>query len=247
MRTGTLKFAPGLGVRNVPIRNAISAAFPGVPVRVDNDARCATRCELHIGSGRDFDSFVCMFIGTGIGSSAVVDRGIVYGHNFCAGEIGHTKIASSGPPCTCGQIGCLETFAKGPAIVARARAKAVEWESRDLHTLLAQHGDDLDSQAVVAALDAGDAAAMEVVEEIGGKLGLGIANCINVVNPAAVILGGGVMTGYFLHMIDSITRTIQRNTVAESANTPIVQSSNSDDGAAIGAALMFHPQEKWRF
>lgn len=247
VRAGTLKFGPGLGLHNVPFRTALASAYPGVPIRIDNDARCATRCELHIGVGREFDSFVCIFVGTGVGSGFVVNRRIHFGQNYCAGEIGHMKISSNGPPCACGQVGCLETFVKGPAIAALARAKAIDWKSRGLATRLSDCHEELDAKFVARMLEEGDEAAREVVDEVGEKLGLGIANCLNLINPGTVVLGGGVMAGFFLHMVERISHSIQRNAIAEVANTPIVQSQYTEEAAAIGAALLFHPEEEWPF
>lgn len=122
------------------------------------------------------------------------------GNNYCAGEIGHVKIESTGPPCACGQIGCLETFVNGPAIVARAKAKAIDWESRGAETLLTAD-DRLTAEMVVAAIEDGDLATLEVADELGAHLGVGIANYLNLLNPAAVGRGGGVMTGFYLHII----------------------------------------------
>jgi predicted NBD/HSP70 family sugar kinase len=156
------------------------------------------------------------------------------------------KIESTGPPCACGQIGCLETFIDGPAIVAQARAKAIDWESRGEETLLTAD-DRLTSEMVVAAIDAGDLAALEVSDELARRLGVGLANYLNLLNPAAVVLGGGVMTGFYLRIIDRVTRTVQENALADAAQTPIVQSQFTDSGAALGAALMFHPDSAWPF
>ncbi|HEU4706969.1 MAG TPA: ROK family protein [Solirubrobacterales bacterium] len=246
VRAGTLKFGPNLfGARNVPFKPFLSREFPGIPVRVDNEIRCATRCELHLGTGREFEHFVCIFLGTGVGSGTVIDRRIYFGNNFCAGEVGHIKIATSGAPCACGQIGCLETFVKAQAIVARAEAKAIDWESRELATVLNESQEPLDPMRVAAAIDEGDAAAREVAREVAEDLGLGIASYLNLVNPAAVILGGGLMTGFFFHMIDDITGSVEGNALAEVAHTPIVQSAHSDDGISIGAALLFHPDDEW--
>ena len=248
LRAGTLKFGPNLfGARNLPFKTFLSGAFPRIPIRVDNEVRCATRCELHLGVGSQFDSFACIFVGTGVGSGTVIDRRIHFGSNFCAGEIGHTKVALSGPPCACGQIGCLETFVKAQAIVDRARAMAIDWENRGRPTLLSSTDETMTPETVVAAIDAGDAAAREIAIEVGENLGLGISNYLNLVNPAAVVIGGGLMTGFFFHMIDEITLAIQRNALAEVANTPIVQSGHTNDGIATGAALMFDPNDGWPF
>jgi predicted NBD/HSP70 family sugar kinase len=246
VRTGTLKFSPGLGVRNVPFRTALASAYPELKFRVDNDTRCATRAELHLGVGRDLADFACIFVGSGVGSGVAIGGQLHYGNNYCAGEIGHVKIESTGPPCTCGQIGCLETFVNGAAIVAHAQAKAIDWESRGEETLLTPD-DRLTAEMVVAAIEDRDLAALEVAEELGTRLGVGLANYLNLLNPAAVVLGGGVMTGFYLHIIDRLTRTVEENALADVAQTPIVQSQFTDTGAALGAALMFHPDSAWPF
>jgi predicted NBD/HSP70 family sugar kinase len=246
VRTGTLKFSPGLGLRNIPFKTALANAYPELRFRVDNDTRCATRAELHLGVGRDLSDFTCIFVGSGVGSGVAIGGKLHYGSNFCAGEIGHVKIESTGPPCACGQIGCLETFVNGAAIVAQAKAKAIDWESRGEETLLTAD-DRLTPEMVVAAIEAGDLAAMEVADELGKRLGVGLANYLNLLNPAAVVLGGGVMTGFYLHVIDRLTRTVQENALADAAQTPIVQSQFTDTGAALGAALMFHPEGAWPF
>jgi predicted NBD/HSP70 family sugar kinase len=247
VRAGTLKFSPGLGLRNIPFKTSLADVLPGVKVRVDNDTRCATRCELHLGVGHEFDNFACIFLGSGVGSGLVLDGKIHFGQNFSAGEIGHLKIESNGPPCTCGQIGCLETFVNGAAIVARARAKAIDYQSREIETLLSPEEGALTPEMVAAAVEDGDLAATEVMDEVADKLGIGIGNYLNLVNPAAVVLGGGLMTGFYLHIIDRLTRSVQANALGEVAQTPIVQSQFTDSGAAIGAAMMFHPDDAWPY
>ena len=246
MRAGTLKFGPNLfHARNIPIKTSLSNAFPGIPIRVDNEVRCHTRCELYFGIGNDFDSFACINVGTGVGSGMVINRQVYFGHNFCAGEIGHTKIASNGPPCSCGQIGCLESFIKAQAIVDRAEAKVIEWGTRGMETALSKYEGAITPEAVVAAIEEGDEAAQEIATDAANHFGLGIANYLNLFNPAAVVISGGVMSGFFLPMIDQITDTVQRNALAEVDNTPILQSGHPIDGVVVGAALLFHPDDDW--
>lgn len=247
LRAGVLKFAPALALRNISFKSLLATAYRGIEIRVDNDVRCASRCELHLGVGRDFDNFVCIFVGTGVGSGVSIDRQIISGSNYCAGEIGHTKISSDGPMCNCGQIGCLETFVNSGALSNRAQARAIDWKSRGLETILSDSRDENTPRSVATALEMGDAAAQEVADEIGKKLGIGIANCLNILNPEAVVLGGGVMTGFFAHMSDGIARGIRENALSDVANTPIMHSQFSDDGAALGAALLFHPESRWPF
>jgi len=245
VRAGILKFAPSLALRNLSLRSMLATPYRGIEVRVDNDVRCATRCELHLGSGRDYDNFVCIFIGTGVGSGVSVDRQVVFGSHYCAGEIGHTKISSDGPMCNCGQTGCLETFVNSVALCNRAQARAIDLKSRGIETVLSDGAGENTPRTIAAAIDAGDPGAQEVANEIGRKLGIGIANCLNILNPGAVVLGGGLMSGFFAHMSDSISRGIRENALSDVANTPIVHSQFSDNGGALGAALLFHPKSRW--
>lgn len=247
VRAGTLKFGPNLyGARNIPFKTALAREFPRVAVRVDNDLRCATRTELHLGIGTDFDDFAWIFVGSGVGSAAVINRQILFGHNYCSGEIGHTKLAIGGAPCACGQTGCLETMVKAQAIVDRAHAKAIDAANRDRATTLSSE-ETSTPEEIVAAIESGDQVAQEVADEVGEILGAGIANYLNLINPSAVVLGGGLMSGFFLHMIGAISSGVQRNALAEVANTPILQSSQPENGMALGAALMFHTDEAWPF
>lgn len=247
LRAGVLKFAPALALRNISFKSLLATAYRGVEVRVDNDVRCASRCELHLGVGRDFDNFICIFVGTGVGSGVSINRQTIAGSNYCAGEIGHSKISSDGPMCNCGQVGCLETFVNSGALSNRAQARAIDWKSRGLETLLSDSRDENTPRSVAMALEMGDAAAQEVADEVGRKLGIGIANGLNILNPDAVVLGGGLMSGFFAHMSDGIARGIRENALSDVANTPIMHSQFSDDGAALGAALLFHPESHWPF
>jgi predicted NBD/HSP70 family sugar kinase len=244
-RVGLLRFGPSLNLRNVPFQTALSARFAGIPIRVDNDTRCATRCELRMGFGLGFTNFVCMFVGSGVGSGIVVNRNVVYGHGYSAGEIGHTKISPTGPPCNCGQVGCLETFVNDRAISGLARAKSIEWQSRELNTILAQLPEPITSRDVLRATEEGDQAALEVIGEVGEKLGMGIANYLNILNPDALVLGGGLVEGFFLYLVGPMSDAIQRNALATASHVPVIQSEFANDGAALGAALLFHPEEDW--
>lgn len=249
-RVGSLKFGPNLfAARNVPFRSSLMSVVPGIPIRVDNDVRCATRAEAMAGMGGDFDSFVCIFVGAGVGSGLVINRKLHFGNNFCAGEIGHIKVSPSGPPCSCGQFGCLETFVKESAILSRAAAKVIDCETRGQTTLLSrgEEAGELTMPDLIEALEAGDQATDEVLNEIAEHLGSGIANYVNLLNPSGVVLVGELMDSLYMSMIEQISDSLRRHSLAEVANTPIVQSSLGKHAVALGAALMFHPDDDWPF
>lgn len=249
-RVGSLKFGPNLfAARNVPFRSSLMSVAPGIPIRVDNDVRCATRAEAMCGMGSDFDSFVCVFVGTGLGSGIVINRKLYFGNNFCAGEIGHVKVSPSGPPCSCGQFGCLESFVKESAILSRASAKVIECESHGQTTLLSrgEDGGELTMPYLIEALEAGDSAAAEVLDEIAEQLGSGIASYVNLLNPGGVVLVGELMDSLYMSLIAQMSDSLRRHSLAEVANTPILQSSLGKHAVALGTALTFHPDDEWPF
>lgn len=245
MKIGSLEFGPGLGLRGVPFASHLSDAFMSVPVRVDNDARCATRAELRLGVGRMVNSFACIFIGTGVGSGLVLGGHIYNGENMCAGEIGHTTINFEGPLCKCGRRGCLEVYINGPAIARRAAKKVTDCQLDGRPTLLSEVAQsDLDSEAVADAVGKGDQAAREVVTETSQLLGEGLANYLNAFDLGTIVLGGGVMDGLFQYMIDDIQRKV-RDDALDQVKFRVTRVHHMATGAMIGAALLFHPDEKW--
>ena len=121
-KTGVVKLAPNIpGWVNVPIAQMIEEEFH-IPTKIDNDVRCAALGEMKFGAGRGCENFVCITVGTGIGSGLVINGQLVRGAANAAGEIGHIKLQmNDGPICGCGDTGCLEAFASGPSIVAMAQ------------------------------------------------------------------------------------------------------------------------------
>lgn len=177
--------------RDFPLRDRLSEAV-GLPAHLDNDANCATWGEYWQGAGQGVHSLVGVTLGTGIGGGVILDGRLVHGASSTAGEVGHMTVDFQGRPCTCGSRGCLEAYASGPNIAARAR-EGVEAGRASLLTELAG-GDPADITAVTVyeAVVRGDAYACEVMEETGRVLGAGVANIVNVLNPEMVVIVGGV-------------------------------------------------------
>lgn len=111
--------------------------------------------------------------------------------------------------CNCGQVGCLETFVNANALSSRALARAIDWKNRGQETMLSDIAEETATYGRHSAR-MGDAAAQEVADEIGKKLGKGIANYLNILNPGAVVLGGGLMSRFFAHMSDGISRGFEK-------------------------------------
>ena len=188
---GVVLLTPNLGWRDVPLRDRM-AELTGLPATLDNDANCATYGEFWIGAARGARNVVGMTIGTGIGGGLILDGQLYHGSSDMAGEIGHTTIDQTGRRCGCGNYGCLEAYASGPAIAERAREALAFDQASILPELVDGDLTRISAQTVYEAAGQGDSIAREVVRDTARFLGTGIANLLNIFNPDVVVIAGGV-------------------------------------------------------
>jgi glucokinase len=188
---GIVVVAPNLGWHDFPLRDAISARIR-MPVTLDNDANCATVGEWWRGAARGAKNVVGLTIGTGIGGGVILDGRLFHGASDVAGEIGHTTIDATGRYCRCGNYGCLEAYASGPAIALRAREALERDEASSLRTMVRGDLAQLTAATVYEAANKGDALALEIVRDTARFLGTGVANILNMLNPEVVVITGGV-------------------------------------------------------
>ncbi|MEO7521077.1 MAG: ROK family protein, partial [Gemmatimonas sp.] len=153
---------------------------------------CATYGEFWIGAARGARNVVGMTIGTGIGGGLILDGRLYHGSSDMAGEIGHTTIDQTGRRCGCGNYGCLEAYASGPAIAERAREALAFDQASILRDLVLGDLTRITAQTVYEAAGQGDTVAREVVRDTARFLGTGIANLLNIFNPDVVVIAGGV-------------------------------------------------------
>src|ERR1051326_3693549 len=190
-KTGGGLLTPNLGWTNFPLRDRLSQAL-GLPAALDNDANCAIFGEWWRGAARGANHVVGLTIGTGIGGGIVLGGEVYRGASDIAGEIGHMTIDSTGRLCKCGNYGCLEAYASGPASAARA----VEGIRPGADTSLPKYvnGDlsKITAQLVYEAAHDGDEYAREVVKDTAKFLGAGVASIINIFNPEGGVVCGGV-------------------------------------------------------
>ena len=190
-KTGIVLMTPNLGWTNMPLRERVSQGL-GLPATLDNDANCAIYGEWWRGAAQGVQHVVGLTIGTGIGGGIVLDGKIYHGASDVAGEIGHMTIESNGRHCKCGNYGCLEAYASGPAIAVRAS----EGINAGAESALPQYvGGDLSkltAQIVYEAANDGDGFALDIVRETAKLLGAGVANILNIFNPEVVVICGGV-------------------------------------------------------
>lgn len=171
---GTIGFAPNLGWHDVPFGKLLRAAVPRhLPVVLGNDADLAVQAEHQRGAGRGCDDLVYLLGRVGVGAGIVVGGRPLLGHSRRAGELGHSVLDPSGPACSCGKRGCVETYIGDKALLRAANRR----------TSVAE---------VVAAAMSGDATAQAAVQSAARWLGHVVANVTNLVNPERVILGGSL-------------------------------------------------------
>lgn len=237
-KKGIVKLAPNIpGWVNVPIAKMIEDEFQ-IPTRIDNDVRCAALGELNFGAGKGCENFVCITVGTGVGSGLVVNGKLVRGAANAAGEIGHIKLQmNDGPICGCGDTGCLEAFASGPSIVAMAQDYLKSGKSTKFRELAGAEGD-ITPYLVAKAAEAGDPVAKRIFEIIGTYLGMGLTSVINLLNPEKVIIGGGVAEAGDL-LLAPIRKTVQeRAMVVARESVEIVPAQLGNTAGVIGASML---------
>jgi len=188
---GLVVVAPNLGWRDFPLRDVIADRVR-LPATLDNDANCATLGEWWQGAARGARHVVGLTIGTGIGGGIIIDGRLHHGISDVAGEIGHTTIDVNGRYCRCGNYGCLEAYASGPAIAQRALEALERDEISSLPRMVDGDLTRLTAATVYEAAKTGDALARELVRDTATFLGAGIANLLNVFNPDVVVIAGGV-------------------------------------------------------
>ena len=229
---GIVRLAPNLGWVDMPLRDRV-AAGSGFPTTLDNDANCATLGEWWLGAAKGARIVVGITIGTGVGGGVVIDGELFHGASDVAGEIGHTSIDSTGRRCKCGNYGCLEAYASGPAIVARAIEEVESGEPSTLRDLVKGNLKAITAPLVYQAAHDGDPLARQVVRETARFLGTGIANIVNILNPDVVVVSGGVTLAGD-QLFDPIRREVIRR-----AFKPAVEVCRIVPGTLTGTAGIY--------
>src|SRR5919106_3730535 len=236
--SGTVINTPNLGWRNFPLRDLVSNAV-NLPAILDNDANCATYGEWWLGAGRNVNTLVGLTLGTGIGGGIVLNGEIFHGVSDAAGEIGHMTIEANGRKCKCGNYGCLEAYASGPAIALRA-VEGIEAGAESLLPALVNGKlDEITAATVYEGVVLGDPYANEVMRETAKFLGAGVANIINVLNPEMIVIAGGV-TRAGEHLFGPLRSEVRRRAFrAAEERCAIVSGELPGTAGVVGAVAMF--------
>jgi glucokinase len=239
-RTGVVVLASNLGWRNVPLKERLEQELDGLRVEVDKDTNAAALAEARLGAGREFRHFLYVTAGTGIGGGLILDGAVYRGATGGAGDIGHVVVDPGGPLCGCGGHGCVEVFSSGAGMVNRAREMLADGAQAASSSMTVEG---LTTETIFGSAEEGDVVAAQVVETAGRALGLALADYVNLNNPEAIVLGGGVVRAGRVYT-DPVERELRRRALpALGEVVKLVPPGLGDDVGVVGAALLLAESE----
>lgn len=243
-KTGKVYFAPNLQWRGVPLQDNLN--FLNVPIVVLNDVRAATWGEWLFGAGKGSQDIVCAFFGTGIGGGIISGGHLLTGCTNTCGEIGHIVLDIHGPPCSCGNRGCLESIAGGWGIAKNAQTAVQKNPKKGAYLLELARGqlENISAKHVKKAAEAKDPLGLELLEQIIEAIIKGCVSFIHAYNPCRLILGGGFIDGSkeLIPIIDEGVKKYAFPLATEKLQ--VIHAQLSKDAGVIGAAAYVLFKEK---
>ena len=225
--TGLMKNSNSVCLNGQPLHRDLETKI-GRPLRFANDADCFAQSEATDGAGRDAAVVFGVIVGTGTGGGIVINRHLLDGPNGIAGEWGHNPLPwpqaeeLPGPACYCGQHGCIETWLSGPGL------------ARDHQQV---YGDSMDAQTIIQSAELGDEKACATVQRYADRMARALASVINVIDPDAIVLGGGLSNCKRLY--HAVTLRWDAYIFSDSVNTRLVRAQHGDASGVRGAAWLW--------
>ncbi len=230
-RTGLVKNANSISLIGHPMDRDLGEIL-GRPVRIANDANCFTLSEAADGAAADCKVVFGIIAGTGIGGGICIDGRLVEGAHLIAGEWGHNPLPVRrvdeipGPHCYCGQRGCIESWISGPALARQFALRT---------------GRTLSAPDIAQAAAAGDGDAEVAMEDFIDRFARSIALIVNILDPDAIVLGGGLSN--ISRLADELPRRVEANAFQPETPTRIVKNLHGDSSGVRGAAWLWRPEE----
>jgi glucokinase len=237
--TGGIEGAANLPWPYVPLASMLNVSFPGIPVRVTNDANAVAIAEMVYGDAKNLRDFVVITLGTGLGSGIVANGELVYGHDGFAGEVGHITAVPNGRQCNCGRQGCLETYVSAPGI-KRTVFELLATSTAD-SSLRNISFNELTSKDIHNAALKEDVIAMDAFRITGEILGRSLADVVAFTSPSAIFIFGGLAEAKDMITVPA-KQNMEKYLVNCFKNKVEIKSSalgNKDAGIVGGAALIW--------
>lgn len=230
-------------VRHGKLQDEMRKYFPGVNAYVENDANAAAYGEILAGAAKGMKDAVVVTLGTGVGGGVIIDGKICAGFNHAGSEIGHMVLNFNGPACACGRYGCFECYASATALINQTKEMIQAYPDSIIHEMIHHNPDNVNGKTAFDAAKQGDEAGMKIVKTYIEYLGVGVVNIINVFQPEAIVIGGGICKeGEYLlsRLEDYVNRFIY--TPEEVPTTKLTTAKLGNDAGIIGAAMLWKQQ-----
>lgn len=240
-KNGIIIGAPNLDCYNLNLKEILQDKF-NIPVFVGNDVEVATIGEQKFGAGKGCADFVCVFVGTGIGSAIVKKGHIIYGATGTAGELGHIIVDLNGRPCACGAHGCLEAYASRSAIETRIEGALKKGRKSCISEYL-EEGKAITSSMIRKSIEREDELVTQCVSEASEYLSGGLASVINLINPELIILGGGLIEAVDYFYKQTIKKAKSKSLPVPAEKIRFSKTILGDYSGVIGAALLDEREE----
>lgn len=227
---------------DVPLADIISREL-GLPVYLLNDVRAITYGEYKKGAGAGVKDMACFAVGTGIGGGLILDGKLHLGLGGTAGELGHIVIDFNGPRCGCGNYGCVEAYASGPAIAAMGFKAVTQGLTTNIGNMAGFDHNKIDASLIADAALSGDGIAKDIYNRAGFYLGIAIANVLVTASVQRVVIGGGVSAAGDL-LLDPIKKTLkERVSIVPIDEVEVVLASLGSDAGLVGTAMWARDHE----
>lgn len=240
-KKGIIIHAPLMGWENFPIVERLKEDFE-LPVYLDNDANLGALAEVRCGEGKGCKNLIYMTVSTGCGGGIIINNDIYRGSHDGAGEVGHMSVLLDGIDCPCGSKGCFELYASGTAINERMKADMLVGKKSLAFELAGHDPEKIDGSLLLKAASQNDEYALEAYRLEGYYLGLGIANLFNILDPEAIVLGGGVTKAKdYFH--ESCIKTLKKRCVHKVNDDMLRYSKLNDLVVLYGAYYLCKDRE----
>lgn len=235
-KNGIIIAAPNLDCYDLNIKKLLNEKFD-IPVFVGNDVEIATIGEQKFGAGKGYNDFVCVFVGTGVGSAIVKDGKIILGATGTAGEIGHIIVDLNGRQCACGAHGCLEAYASRSAIERRIEGALKKGRNSCILDYL-EPGKSITSSMIQKSIEREDELVLQCVTEASEYLSGGLASIINFINPELIILGGGLIEAVDYFYQKTIKKAKAKSLPVPASKIQFKKAALGDYSGVTGAAFL---------
>lgn len=234
---GVIIYANNIDMNNVNIAEEIKKQLD-IPVYIENDANCAAMGEITCGVAHGDKNVIYITLGTGVGAGIVLNGKVFDGAFGGGGEAGHMVIVAEGELCTCGRKGCWEAYASANALRREGRIAAAKYPNSELFNLVDGNIKLIDAKTVFDAADLEDEHAVNIIDWYVKYVAIGLVNLVNIFQPEAIVIGGGICCGQGDKLIEPVAKILQDRVYGGHLKTKIALASLGNDAGIVGAAML---------